>query len=98
MANITSLIYDNQFNPSNTCFEWCKEQYINNEINTTIEGLTILVIAMIALFIYTAYLSFGDMIETTYEGKVTLEKYIQLLPNFALYLIIGFFIWFIWFS
>lgn len=98
MTNITTLSYENEFVASTECFNWCKEQVSIFESNTTIEGFTILVVAMIALFIYTSYINFGDMIESTYESKQRLDTIMGLMPNLALYLIIGFVVNFIWFT
>lgn len=85
------------FNPDKQCWNWCQEHHFIHQSNLTIEALSILVIALITLFIYSLYLSFGENLNITHEQRVTTEKIIQLLPEFAMYLIIGFFIWFLWF-
>lgn len=103
MANITTLSFQGEYSPTNACFEWCKEQNFIHQSNLEIQGLTILVVALIALFIYMLYLNFGEMLDIemldiTYRQRIMTEKIIQLLPEFSMYLIIGFFIWFIWFN
>ena len=98
MTNITTLLFQGEYSPTNQCFEWYKEQNFIHATNLQIQGLTILVIALIVLFIYALYLNIGDILDTTHEQKVIIEKIIQLLPEFAMYLMIGFFIWYLYFQ
>ncbi len=79
------------------CWDWCKEQHINNASNLTIESISIIAIALIVLFIYTLLIRYWDLIEI--EGsKDKLRKVVDLLPHFVMYLLIGFLVWFIWFA
>ena len=82
------------------CFDWCKEQNFIHSSNLEIRSLTILIIALIALFIYFLANNFLDHFtkNLNFETKEKIERFILLLPEFAMYLIIGFLIYFIYFS
>lgn len=82
------------------CFDWCKEQHFINNSNLGIEALLLVAFAMVVLFIWFVYNSglgqkLTDNLE--YEQKETINKIIRRLPDFALYLLIGFFIYWKWF-
>lgn len=77
---------------TNECFEWCKEQNFIHHNNLTVEGLSIVVIAMIALFLYVIYEQFGEFM--LIDDKIT--RYIRMIPEFSLYLLMGFIIWYLY--
>lgn len=97
--NTTNIVLDFP-EITKACFEWCSDQYFIYNTNTEIRSLTILIIALISLFIYFLANNFLDYFtrNISFESKEKIEKFILLLPDFAMYLIIGFFIYFIYFS
>lgn len=107
VLNTTITLFENFFNVtpgainipeiSSTCWNWCKEQHFNNASNLTIEGISIVVFALIILFIYTVLIKYWDYIEFE-RNKEKIKKIVDLMPYLTLYLLIGFLIWFIHFS
>lgn len=93
---LNTTVFSPSHEPNSACFSWCKEQYFVHSSNLTIEGLSIVVIALISLFLFFLYLRFSDHLNI--ENKDKTDKLILLLPEFAMYLIIGFLIWFVWFA
>lgn len=98
MVNITSFQ-----EVSATCFNWCKEQNIINASNLEIKGIFIPLIALISFFIgYLIYNHHEWIIKhINYEDfKLTeerLTKAFTLLYEFGIYLMLGFFIWYLYF-
>ena len=83
---------------SSTCWNWCREQYTNNASNLTIEGISIIAFALIVLFTYNLLIKYWDYIEIEGINKTRLKRFVDLLPELVIYLLIGFFVWFVWFS
>ncbi len=80
------------------CWNWCSQQNLEHASNLTIEGISIIALALIVLFIYRVLVQYWDYINIEGMDKEKLAKYVDLLPEFTIYLLIGFFIWFRWFS
>lgn len=92
---------------SDYCWNWCSEQNFIHTSNLTIEGISIIAAALIVLFIYNLLIKYWEHIpnfggpDSAFEEDFTKEKlakYVDLLPELAIYLLIGFFVWFVWFS
>lgn len=84
---------------TNECFLWCKDQHLIDQNNISIEGLGIIALALISLFIGHLIYNYHTILFKGYnlsdEQKI---KIYHLCNEFAIYLIIGFFIWFVWFQ
>jgi hypothetical protein len=78
------------------CFLWCKEQSFIHSSNLTIEGIGIVVLALIVLSIRYVYYLFEDFIKI--DEKEKLKYIIDKAPDFAILLLIGFLIWFVYFA
>ena len=74
------------------CFEWCQDQFFIHQNNMTLEALFLIALAMIALFIYFIYMTFKDYISLA-PGAL---RIIYMLPEFALYMLMGFIVWYLW--
>ncbi len=97
--NITAIEFESNINaPSSYCWDWCKEQHFANQSNLTIEGISIIAFALIVLFIYNLLIRYWEHIKIESMDKTKVKKYVDLLPELVIYLLIGFFVWFIWFS
>ncbi len=96
--NYTELIIKEAPEITKECFEWCKDQYFAHQNNLTVEAMVILALALISLFAASIIYSFSEkIIEKTDLTEDSLSKIYRLCNTFAMYLIIGFFVWFIWF-
>lgn len=97
MGNLTINLpyFDNPI--TKECFNWCKEQHLIYESNLNIDGLSIAIFALLVLFAYYLYNTFESHIPDGKEKEIT-KFIVSKLPEFAMYLLTGFFIWFIWFS
>jgi len=81
-----------------SCFNWCKEQHLINASNIDIHTLTIPIIALIILFAWSLFGVFEQYIRK--ELDINHETYLFYRGTFivlAQYLLMGFFIWYIWF-
>ncbi len=100
--NITIPLNINEGYTSNPitreCFNWCREQSIVHANKLTIEGISIVVLALIVLFIYYIYWSFEEYIDFYDIDKNKIRFFVNKLPEFSIYLLLGFLAWFIWFS
>ncbi len=88
------------FEPSKECFDWCKEAHFAYNNNLEIKGIFIIAFAAFVIFSYITLKKYY-IIENYVEIKTDdyqLKKIINLLPHLTFYLLIGFIIWFIWFS
>ena len=94
----TDEIIANAPGMTSQCWNWCKEQHFANQSNLTIEGISIIAIALIVLFIYNLLIKYLENVEIEGMDKTKVKKYIALMPEFVIYLLIGFFVWFVWFS
>ncbi len=83
---------------SRYCWNWCREQHFANQSNLTIEGISIIALALIVLFIYNLLIKYWEHIEIEGINKTRLKRFVDLLPELVIYLLIGFFVWFVWFS
>lgn len=94
----------NIFKPeiTQTCFNWCKEQHYINQNNLTIYSLTIPLLALVSLFgCYLIYNYNSQILNLFKENELKehhLEKAFKLLLEFSILLLLGFFIWFIFFK
>jgi len=81
------------------CFDWCKEQHFVNQNNLTIKAMAIPLIALICLFFASLVYKFSDkIIANTDLTEEYLSKMIYYCYNLAMYMLMGFFIWFIFFK
>lgn len=82
------------------CFEWCKEGIAGHENNLVIEGMTIPLIALLSLFVHYLLVTYGHiLLEKAPEiSEEKLLRFTRLTSLFPMYLLIGFFIWFIYFT
>lgn len=83
---------------TNQCWDWCREQHISNQSNLTIEGISIIAFALIVLFIYNLLIKYEPHIQIEGINRTRLKRFINLMPELVIYLLIGFFVWFVWFS
>ena len=99
MALNTTIIKFQTSQPiSDYCWNWCREQNFANQSNLTIEGISIIAAALIVLFIYNLLIKYWEDVEIEGMDKTKVKKYIDLLPELVIYLLIGFFVWFVWFG
>lgn len=97
--NLSELFNQSYFVPSDECWNWCSQQYFNHQSNLTIEAMIIPAIAVLCLFAFKIILTFDTYIlENTDIDIDNLQKISLLLIDFAILLMIGFFIWFKFFS
>ena len=88
----------NQITPA--CFEWCSEQHYSNDF----QSITIVVVATILLSVYMCFKSWKSSLEDVAINhfKVSewedIKKIIEKIPEFSFYLLIGFLIYFVWFT
>ena len=87
---------------TNYCFNWCKEQHFIHQNNLTVNILSIPILALLTLFVCYLIYNYNDFILRLFKEsnltEHTLNKIFGLALEFAIYLLIGFFIWFIWFK
>ncbi len=84
---------------SDKCFDWCKDQHFIHESNLTVQGMSIPAIAMICLFSANVILKFDKIIAIKLKiSPRNLTTVYILLHNLAFLLLLGFFIWFIFFG
>lgn len=80
------------------CFEWCKEQNFIHASNLQVQTMFLLLLAF-AVFLGAYFINtYSEHIKSSYgisEEKLT--KIFTLLYEFGLYLLAGFFIWYVWF-
>ncbi len=91
-------IFDSTWELTNDCINWCQEQAFIHQNNLTVEAMLIPIVALISLVVnyiiinhHVAIISRSDITEAQ------LEKVCRYASDFAMYLLIGFFIWFIYF-
>lgn len=81
------------------CFEWCKDQHFINQNNLVIEAMVMPALALLSLMIANIIYAFSDkIIEKSDLTEDNLLKMYHLCNDFAKYLLIGFFIWWVWFK
>ncbi len=101
---INNTLTLNLFKPeiSQTCFNWCKDQHLTNQNNLTIYGLTIPLLALISIFICYLIYNYNNQILNLFKQNELkehhLEKAFKLLLEFSILLLLGFFIWFLYFK
>lgn len=79
------------------CWEWCSEQQIIHASNIEIQGLFILLLTAASLLVHIIIYKFYDKIKEHEEVKEeVLDKVYLYSSDFALYLIIGYFIFLLW--
>ncbi len=79
------------------CFNWCKEQYFIHENNLTVEALIMPILALLFLIISGVFYNFSEkIIEKTDLSEENISKIYHFCNQFAKYLLIGFFIWYVW--
>lgn len=95
--NITSFY--NTWELSNDCINWCREQTIIHQENLTKEAMIIPVFAFTCLLCQYLIINHNELIlKYTEITDKKLEKICIMASELAMYLLIGFFIWFIWFK
>ncbi len=89
----------NYMSVSDNCFNWCKQQYFNHQSNLTIQGMALPALAIICLFIAGVFLKFDKIImKNTGISDEKLTKLYIGLNDLAFLLLLGFFVWFIFYS
>lgn len=92
MADITAYNpYANEI--TEHCVSWCREQHFANDLS----GIWIIFMSFISIVASKMIIYWHDYLEeNTDMAAEKLEKLYHFLNDLSMYLMIGFFIWFIW--
>ena len=106
MINTTLINFIDKPEISRTCFDWCKEAHFAHNSNLEIGGIFIIILALVALFIHLILYRFSDNIIKFVNNsdsdlnisETQVSSAIIFLSEFAMYLLIGFMIWYLYFA
>jgi len=106
MINETTFVFKTNIPEiSETCWNWCSDTHFAYQNNLEISGLFIIVLSLAVLFFQYIILNYGKSIlkflnshEETNISEEKLEKVYRLCSEFSMYLLLGFFIWFLYFK
>lgn len=97
-TNIIPL-YENNWELTNNCIDWCRNATIIHENNLELNAMVIPIAAACSLLLHYIIINHSEfIISKTDLTEAQLERACLLSSEFALYLLIGFFIWFKWFK
>lgn len=88
---------DYEFVPTNECIIWCQDRVSEIIINMSLESFVLILLAGFSLLAQNIIINFSEKIkEITGINEFDLEKAAIMAGEFALYLIIGFFVYYFW--
>lgn len=93
MINLTQTVEFQSI--TQVCFDWCKSQHFANDF----KGLYVIGFVLGLLIINYFFIVFHkDLVEQKVIKKEYVGIIVKFLVSFAMFTLIGFFVWFIWFS